>query len=132
MRVERPDLVVGGVVVHQGELLMVRRANDPSKGLWSVPGGRVEKGEYLVDAVSREVLEETGLTVKVADLLGILEVVGEPHYVILDYLAELVGESEPVAASDASEVRWVPLDEVSALDCTPRFCETLRGWGVEI
>ncbi len=123
---------MGGVVVHDGELLMVRRANEPSKDLWSVPGGRVEKGEYLVDAVAREVLEETGVTVKVADLLGILEVVGEPHYVILDYLAQVVGDREPTAASDASEVRWVPLEQVSGLDCTPRFCETLRGWGIQI
>ena len=112
--------------------MMVRRANEPSKDLWSVPGGRVEPGEYLADAVAREVREETGVTVAVSQLLGILEVVGEPHYVILDYLAQVVGDRQAVAASDASEVRWVPLDEVSALECTPRFCETLRGWGVEV
>ena len=111
---------------------MVRRANEPSRGLWSVPGGRVEKGEYLSAAVAREVLEETGVTVAVKDLLGILEVVGEPHYVILDYLAEVVGDPRPEAASDASEARWVPLDEVSVLDCTPRLRETLRGWGVDV
>jgi 8-oxo-dGTP diphosphatase len=127
-----PEVVVGGVVVHDGKLLMIRRRNEPSRGLWSVPGGRVEKGEYLTDAVAREVEEETGVAVEVRDLLGILEVVGDPHYVILDYLAAPTGDATPVAASDADEVRWVPLAEVSTLECTPRFCETLRGWGVEI
>jgi 8-oxo-dGTP diphosphatase len=127
-----PEVVVGGVVVHDGKLLMVRRGNEPSRGLWSVPGGRVEKGEYLTDAVVREVKEETGVGVEVRDLLGILEVVGDPHYVILDYLAEVSGDATAVAATDAEEVRWVPLDEVSTLECTPRFCETLRGWGVQI
>ena len=109
---------------------MVRRANDPGAGLWSLPGGRVEHGEYIGDALRREVAEETGLTVEVRDLVGILEVVGEPHYVILDYFAEVVGDDTPVASDDVSDARWVPLAEVPGLPCTPRFLETLRGWGV--
>ena len=109
---------------------MVRRAHDPGAGLWSLPGGRVEHGEYLADALRREIAEETGLDVRVHDLVGILEVVGDPHYVILDYFAEVAGDSEPVPAGDVSEVRWVPLGEAASLPCTPRFVETLRGWGV--
>lgn len=109
---------------------MIRRARDPGSGLWSLPGGRVEHGEYLGDALRREVAEETGLTVEVRDLVGILEVVGDPHYVILDYFAEVVGDETPVASDDVSDARWVPLDEVAQLPCTPRFAETLRGWGV--
>lgn len=125
-----PQIAVGAIVVKDGRLLMVRRANAPGAGLWSLPGGRVEHGEYLAAALRREVTEETGLDVEVRELVGILEVVGDPHYVILDYFAEVAGGDEPVAADDVSDVRWVPLDEVAALPCTPRFVETLRGWGV--
>jgi 8-oxo-dGTP diphosphatase len=125
-----PQIAVGAVVVSDGRLLMIRRSKDPGAGLWSLPGGRVEHGEYLADALRREVAEETGLTVEVRDLLGILEVVGDPHYVILDYFAEVTGDADPVASDDVSDARWVPLDEVAGLPCTPRFVETLRGWGV--
>ncbi len=109
---------------------MIKRAKDPGAGLWSLPGGRVEHGEYLAGALRREVAEETGLDVQVRDLVGILEVVGDPHYVILDYYAEVTGNDEPVAAGDVSDARWVALDEITQLQCTPRFVETLRGWGV--
>lgn len=126
-----PQVVVGAIVIHDGSLLMIRRANDPSKGLWTVPGGRVEPGEYLAQAVRREVLEETGVAVEVGELLGVLEVVGEGwHYVIHDYLATIDGDPELAAADDALEARWVPLHDVPSLDCTPRFVETLTGWGV--
>ncbi len=109
---------------------MVQRAYDPGAELWSVPGGKVETGEYLVQAVQREVLEETGLSVEVGDLLGIHEVIGTVHYVVLDYTAEIIGDPTPRAAGDAADVRWVPLDAIGGLDCTPRFEETLAGWGV--
>jgi 8-oxo-dGTP diphosphatase len=109
---------------------MIRRAKEPGAGLWSLPGGRVEQGEYLAEALKREVAEETGLQIEVHDLVGILEVVGDPHYVILDHFAEVTGDDTPVAADDVDDARWVPLEEVAALPCTPRFLETLRGWGV--
>lgn len=109
---------------------MVRRGNEPGKGLWSLPGGRVEHGEYLADALRREVSEETSLDVTVGQLVGIFEVVGETHYVILDFFAGPEGEVSPEAGDDVDEVRWVPLDEVSSLECTPRFVETMKGWGV--
>ena len=127
---ERPQVAVGAVVVRDGALLMVRRAREPGAGLWSLPGGRVERGEYLANAVRREVAEETGLDVTVGDLVGIFEVIGDPHYVILDFFARVEGASDPRPSTDATEVRWVPLDEVERLECTPRFVETLRAWGV--
>lgn len=127
---ERPQVAVGAVVVRDDALLMVRRARDPGAGLWSLPGGRVERGEYLADAVRREVTEETGLDITVGNLVGIFEVIGDPHYVILDFFARVDGAADPQPSGDATEVRWVPLDEVEELECTPRFIETLRGWGV--
>jgi 8-oxo-dGTP diphosphatase len=126
----RPLVAVGAIAVRAGALLMVRRAQEPARGLWTIPGGRVEAGEYLAQAVRREVREETGLEVEVGGLVGIFEVLGDPHFVILDFLAEVVGEGRPAGASDVSEARWVPLEEVAELECTPRFVETLRGWGV--
>jgi 8-oxo-dGTP diphosphatase len=125
-----PQLAVGAIVVRDEKLLMVRRANEPGRGLWSLPGGRVERGEYLADALSREVAEETGLEVSIGSLVGIFEVMGDPHYVVLDFFASVTGEGEPRASGDVAEARWVPLDEVVDLECTPRFVETLRSWGV--
>ena len=75
--------------------------------------------------------EETGLDVEVGELAGILEVPGDDlHYVILDFHATVDGTIEPTPGTDASDVRWVPLDQVAALDCTPRFIETMTAWKV--
>jgi ADP-ribose pyrophosphatase YjhB (NUDIX family) len=113
---------------------MVKRGQEPARGLWSIPGGKLEHGEYIEDALKREVKEETGIEIAVDKLVGVFEVLGnwggDDHYVILDYLATSADASEPVAGDDAEEARWVPLDEVPTLDCTPRFVETLRSWGV--
>ncbi len=108
---------------------MVRRAQEPGKGLWSIPGGRLEPGEYIGHAVAREVKEETGLDVEVHELLGILEVPGNPHYVILDHIATYSGEATPMPGDDVDDVRWVAFGEIDELDCTPRLTETLRAWG---
>jgi ADP-ribose pyrophosphatase YjhB (NUDIX family) len=127
-----PTLAVGAIVIHDDSLLMVRRGHEPNKGLWTVPGGRVEAGEYLSDALRREVREETGIDIEVGDLLGILEVAGEEHFVILDFLAQPLDDATPSASDDAAEARWVPLRDVAKLDCTPRFVDTLRGWGIPV
>ena len=127
-----PTLAVGAIVVHDDALLMVLRGREPNKGLWTVPGGRVEAGEYLADALKREVREETGVEIEVGDLLGVLERRGDVHFVILDFLAQPRDDTTPRASDDAAEARWVPLQEVAKLDCTPRFVETLRGWGIPI
>jgi 8-oxo-dGTP diphosphatase len=127
-----PTLAVGAIVVHDDALLMVLRGREPNKGLWTVPGGRVEAGEYLADALKREVREETGIEIEVGELLGVLERRGDEHFVILDFLAQPLDDTAPRASDDAAEARWVPLREVAKLDCTPRFVETLRGWGIPI
>jgi 8-oxo-dGTP diphosphatase len=125
-----PTLAVGAIVVLDDHLLMVRRANEPGRGQWSLPGGRVERGEYLAAALEREVKEETAIDVGVGRLVGIFEVVGDFHYVVLDFYAEPRGSTEPHPSADVDDARWVHVDQVTELDCTPRFVETLRGWGV--
>jgi 8-oxo-dGTP diphosphatase len=127
-----PTLAVGAIVVHDDSLLMVLRGREPNKGLWTVPGGRVEAGEYLADALKREVREETGIEIEVGELLGVLERRGDQHFVILDFLAQPIDDTALRASDYAADARWVPLREVAQLDCTPRFVETLRGWGIPI
>jgi ADP-ribose pyrophosphatase YjhB (NUDIX family) len=110
----RPEVCVGAVAVAGDRLLLVRRGREPGRGLWSVPGGRVEAGESLVEAVERELAEETGVVARCGPLLGVAERRdGDHHYVILDYLVE-VGEAVAlVPGTDADEAAWVPLAEVA-------------------
>jgi 8-oxo-dGTP diphosphatase len=129
-RSDAPQIAVGAIIVEDDALLMVQRGREPGKGLWSIPGGRVEHGEYLATALAREVKEETNLDIEVGDLIGIAEVVGDPHYVILDFGARVVGVREPVAADDVAAARWVPFPEVLELPCTPRFVELMQAWSV--
>jgi len=120
-----PRVGVGGVVIDRGRVLLVRRGHAPLKGEWSIPGGLVEVGETLKQAVAREVEEETGLLVKPVDLLGVFERViraTKPrtlrgkvryHYVLIDYLCELrrhrgLGPRDPPQPrSDVTDARWV-------------------------
>lgn len=126
-----PVVAVGALVIDDGKLLMIKRDREPGKGLWTVPGGRVELGEYLDQALRREVREETGLDIEVGGLAGIFEVVGDDHFVIHDYAAHLTTDGqEPVVGDEVAEIRWVPLEEISDLECTPRFAETLKAWEI--
>lgn len=112
----RPELAVGAVAVDADRLLLVRRGHGPAAGEWSVPGGRVEWGETLAEAVVREVHEETGLDALCGPELGWVERISdEHHFVIVDFLVTILDPDDPVAGDDAAEVRWVPLDEVPAL-----------------
>lgn len=112
----RPELAVGAVAVDDDRLLLVRRGHGPAAGEWSVPGGRVEWGETLAEAVVREVREETGLDALCGAPLGWVERISdEHHFVIVDFLVTVLDPDEPVAGDDAAEARWVPLDEVPAL-----------------
>lgn len=113
-----PEVAVGGVALRYGdEVLLVRRGNEPGRGRWSIPGGRVRFGEDLREAVVREVREETGLEVVVERFLGWVERIGdEPdpyHFVILDFLVDVYDPSlDPTAADDAQEARWVHFDDL--------------------
>lgn len=114
-----PIVAVGAIVFdHEGRVLLVERAKDPGKGLWTVPGGRLEPRETLAQGVAREVREETGLIVEVGALACVVERMGDDfHFVILDYLARTIG-GELKAASDASAARFVTERELQQLPLT--------------
>ena len=131
MGADRPELAVGAVVVTDGCLLLVRRATDPGRGRWSVPGGRVERGESLERAVVREVEEETGVEVVCGPLLGWVDRIGPTHHVvILDFTATAVAPAVPRAGDDAAEAAWVRIETVADLDLVDGLAAFLRRHGV--
>jgi ADP-ribose pyrophosphatase YjhB (NUDIX family) len=114
-RIPRAEVAVGAVVVRDRRLLLVRRGRGVATGLWSLPGGRVEPGEPLAAAVRRELLEETGLAVRVGPLCGIAErISAQAHYVILDFWAEADGTA--TAGDDAAAVMWAERDTLDRID----------------
>jgi 8-oxo-dGTP diphosphatase len=128
-----PVLVVGGIVVDDDCLLLVRRAQAPDAGKWSIPGGRLEAGERLRDAVVREVGEETGVRVEVGELAGWSEGIGAAEgfeFVALDFYATPRPHGQqPIAGDDAADARWVPLADVAHYDLAAGLLDFLRTVG---
>jgi len=124
----RPEVAVGAVCAHDDALLLVRRGRGPAAGEWSVPGGRVERGETLHEAVVRETFEETALEVVVDRFLGWVERIDDEfHHVILDFAVTVLDPtSVPVAGDDAAEVAWVPVGDVSDLHLVDGLYDLLR------
>jgi mutator protein MutT len=122
---------VGGVLVHGGRVLLIRRGKPPLYGRWVVPGGTVELGEGLEQALVREMQEETGLAVEPLELITVFDRIereGERvvyHYVIVDYLCRLVS-GEARAASDALDVAWAAPSELEVYDLPPKALEVVQ------
>jgi 8-oxo-dGTP diphosphatase len=127
----RPEICVGAVAVQDDCLLLVRRGHGPAAGSWSVPGGRVEHGELLAEAVVREVLEETGLACVCGRFLGWVERFDDGHhFVILDFEVTMLDLDDPRAGDDAAEVAWVPLYDVAELQLVDGLAEFLHEHGI--
>lgn len=127
----RPEVCVGAIAVDDDSLLLVRRGRGPAAGEWSVPGGRVESGEMLAEAVVRELLEETGLEGVCGELIGWVERIGdEYHHVILDFRVDVLDGQVPVAGDDAVEAAWVPLPHVAELALVDGLAEFLHEHGI--
>jgi 8-oxo-dGTP diphosphatase len=123
----RPELCVGAVVLDDERLLLIRRGHGPAAGEWSIPGGRVEWGETVAEAVVRELQEETGVAGVCGELVGWVERIGaDHHFVILDFSVVALDGADPVAADDAAEAAWVPLDDISGLRLVEGLAEFLH------
>jgi 8-oxo-dGTP diphosphatase len=127
----RPFLAVSAAILRDGRILLVRRARAPGRDLFSLPGGVVEAGETLAEAVAREVLEETSLTVEPVQLAGYREVIVrdadgavERHFVILPFACRWrAGEAVP--SDEVAEARWVKPDEIADLKTTAGLADII-------
>ncbi|MET0905615.1 MAG: NUDIX domain-containing protein [Bradyrhizobiaceae bacterium] len=105
-----PQLATSAAIFRDGKVLLVRRARSPGKGLYSLPGGRVEFGESLAEALAREVMEETSLVIDIVGLSGFREVLPKDgvggHYLIMPFAARWV-EGEPELNDEHDDFKWV-------------------------
>ncbi len=125
-----PELCVGAIVVDEDRLLMIRRGRGPAQGEWSVPGGHVQLGETLAEAVVRELFEETGLEGVCDHLVGWVERFDDGrHFVILDFAVTVLDANDPRAGDDAAEAAWVPSSDVTSLHLTEGLAEFLHDHG---
>jgi ADP-ribose pyrophosphatase len=130
-----PRVGVGAIVIRDGRILLVKRGSSPGKGFWAPPGGLVELGETVREAAEREILEETGITIRAKEAFYVFDFIDRDkegkikyHYVIIDFVADYLG-GEPTAADDVSDARWVSPDEAVALDLSPTTRKLLEQMG---
>ena len=135
---DKPVVGIGGVVIENDHALLIRRGTEPLMGQWSIPGGTLELGESLQAGVARELLEETGLQVRVLELIEVFDrifpaedsgsgSVSRPryHYVIVDFLCERIS-GEPCAGSDVTDVAYVKEEDLSHYQLTETATRVLR------
>jgi ADP-ribose pyrophosphatase len=129
---QAPVVGVGAVVIREGRVLLIRRANEPNRGQWSIPGGVVRLGETLAQAVVREVREECHVQVDAGHVLATFDLIQRDgggqlqyHYVLVDLVARHLN-GEPAPGTDALEVRWVEEAQLGELDIIPRLLPVLR------
>ncbi|MBR1218065.1 NUDIX hydrolase [Bradyrhizobium sp. U87765 SZCCT0131] len=127
----RPQLAVSASIFRDGRILLVRRARQPGKGVYTLPGGRVEFGETLVEAIAREVREETSLTIEIAGLSGWREVLPNPdlgangHFVILSFATRWLA-GEVVLNEELDDAKWLAPDAIGPLRTTEGLAEIIH------
>jgi len=136
---ERPVVGIGGVIIEDGRTLLIRRGSEPLRGEWSIPGGTLELGESLEEGVARELLEETGIVVRIIELIEVFDrIYGDDggiapraqqkprfHYVIVDYLCERIS-GEPRAGSDVTDVAFAREEELGKFHLTETAMRILK------
>src|SRR5579872_2201283 len=135
MKREYPDVPlvgVGAIIIERDQVVLVQRGQAPLQGQWSIPGGMLEVGETLRQAVVREVLEETGLQIEAGELLGVFDRIVRDadertlyHYVLIDFLCRRIA-GEPQAGCDAAEARWFSRGELSQLSLAEDTVEVIK------
>jgi ADP-ribose pyrophosphatase len=120
-----PQPAVGAVVFKGDAVLLIRRGNSPSRGMWAIPGGSVRLGETLQAAAEREILEETGVVIRARAPVFAFELIQRDdhdqvkyHYVIVDLAADYLS-GEPQAGDDAADARWITAEELTRLEVNP-------------
>ena len=128
----QPCVAVGAIVFKDNKVLLVRRGKPPAENLWAIPGGRVEIGETLREAAEREILEETGITIRALEPVYTFDVIEQDtggrtrfHYVIVDLTADYI-RGEPRAGDDAAAARWISSDELAALKVSSKTRQLLK------
>ena len=128
---ESPIIGVGGVIFEGASVLLAKRGQEPAKGTWSLPGGAVELGEKVLDALKREIREEVGIQIEVGGLIRVLDRILcyqerriRYHYVIVDYWGWKIS-GEPKPGSDTSEICFVPLKDIRKKDIHREVLETI-------
>ena len=131
----RPMVGVGAVVWRDGSVLLERRGQPPAQGSWSLPGGLVDVGETLEQALTREVREECSIEITVGPILGVFEPIVRDdegriryHYVVIDYLA-FYARGEVAIGDDAAELRWVPFNDLGEYALLPETREIVERGG---
>jgi 8-oxo-dGTP diphosphatase len=129
---EIPLVGIGAIIIEGDRIVLVKRANPPIQGHWSIPGGVLEVGEMVREAAVREAREETGLIVEPGELLGVYDRIlrdvehrVQYHYVLIDFLCRPLG-GELLAASDAAEVRWFTREELPALNLADDTLDVIK------
>jgi 8-oxo-dGTP diphosphatase len=132
---DSPRVGVGAVVLREGRVLLVQRGMAPANGLWAIPGGALELGETLREAAEREILEETGITIRAGEPVFTCDVCQRDdagrvrfHYVIIDLAADYVS-GDVMGGDDALEARWVAPEEIENLPATKTTLKLLRQIG---
>ncbi|MBS7606217.1 NUDIX hydrolase [Candidatus Bathyarchaeota archaeon] len=137
---EMPLIGVGAVVQMDNKILLIQRANEPGRGLWSIPGGLLEVGETLKEAAKREVEEETGIPVEIGELIDVVEniIMDEDgrvkfHYVLIDFRAKPLSEKTEIKpSSEVLEARWFTPEEIKNIPLTRTAKLLLKKIGIQL